>query len=173
MAGSGWLWLVAILSYGLWWAVNSKRGGKTAGKRGTSGKNGSGGNGDKESGGELAKRLGNFALWTITIISVLHGPILWTTTYLAQIGANIAAWIVGLLQMEVPVGAIAEVILWILVVAAGMDLKGKKVDYVARTFIVAAPVLAILSTGPVGNAVENGLNHMNSGTVQVVQNLAQ
>lgn len=169
---SAWLWLVAGGAAGLWWAVNREKGG-ASGKGGGHGGGAGHGSGGKGGGGkETAKRLLNFALWLVAVVALIHAPLPFDT-YLAQIGANVTQKVYGFFGISVPASAVAEITLWILTIAALIDLKGRRVDYVARTFVVVAPMLAIISTGPLGDGVETALGNLNGGSVQVVQDLAK
>lgn len=163
-----WLWVVAACAALIWWAVNRESGG---GKGGGFGRHGGGGGG--KSGGGLAKRLFNFALFLVALTAALQAPLPFFGTTIAQIGANLVGWLFGLFGMNPVVGALAEIGLWALLIATAFDLKGKKVDKIARTAVVLAPMLAILSSGPVGTGMENALDSLNSGSVQLVQDLAQ
>lgn len=167
---SAWLWLVAFAAAGLWWAVNREGGGKSSGFASGAGHGKSGGKSGGKGGGGTFKRLLNFALWCIAIVALFHAPMF--DTYIAEIMAFIITKAMGLIGIGVPAGAIAEIALWILLIAAGIDLKGARVDLVARAFIVAAPALALVSTGPLGDGVETALAQLNGGSVQVVQDLA-
>ena len=163
-----WLWAVAACAALIWWAVNRESGGKGGGLGGRAG----GGGGGKNAGG-LAKRLFNFALFLVALTALLQAPIPWFGTTIAQIGADLAGWLFGLLGLGEVTGAMAEIGLWALLIATVIDLKGKKVDKIARTAVVLAPMLAILSAGPVGTGMETALDNLNSGSVQVVQDIAQ
>lgn len=165
-----WLWVVAACAALIWWAVNRESGGKGGGL-GRHG--GGGGGGGGKSGGGLAKRLFNFVLFLVALTAALQAPLPFFGTTIAQIGADLVGWAFGLFGMSAVVGALAEIGLWALLIAAAFDLKGKKVDKVARMAVVVAPVLAILSAGPVGNGVESALDSLNSGSVQLVQDMAQ
>lgn len=160
-----WLWIVAAAAAGLWWAVNREKGG--GGGKGF-GRHGGGGGGG---GGGKAKRWFNFALFLVALTALMQAPLFGTT--LASVGASIVGWVLAKVGLGAQSGALGEIALWILLVAAAIDLKGRKVDVIARTFVVAAPILAIVSSGSLGDAIGSLLSSLNDGSVQVVQDMAQ
>lgn len=161
---SYWLWLVAGCALGLWWAINRE----SSGRRG--GGHGHGGHGGGDGGGKF-KRWINFAIFFIGVIAALHMPIPWTDSYPAALCASLIAEVASWFGIAVPVGAIAEVVVIILLIALIVDLWGRKVDKVARTAIIVAPILCVLSTGPVGGGLENAFHRINGGTTAVVQDI--
>lgn len=160
-----WLWIVAAAAAGVWWAVNREKGGGGKGF----GRHGGGGGG--KGGGGTAKRLFNFALFLIAITALMQAPLFKTT--LAGVGASVVDWVLAKVGLGAPSGAIGEIALWVLLIAAAIDLKGRKVDMIARTFVVAAPILALVSSGSLGDAIGSLLGSLNDGSVQVVQDMAQ
>lgn len=174
MVGSGWLWLVALFCAALWWAVNREAGAtKTAIFRGREATVALGTGGKEEGTGEIIKRLFNFLLWTIAVLAFLYAPVPLTSWSLAAGLADVFTLIYGVFDTTIPIGVPAELALYVLVIAMLIDLKGKRVDVVARISICLAPSVAALATGPFGPKVAGVLASITGASVDLVQHLAQ
>lgn len=144
---SSWLWVVAIASGGVWFALKREN--------------------------KLNKitivRWINFVLFTLAMLSLLFAP--WGS--LGNI-AEFLAWVVGSflsLFGEVATG-LAIAFFVVALVMTGIDLLGRKKDKVARFGVVIIPVLALVIGGPLGSAIENGVGSVGTGSASLVHSLS-
>lgn len=97
-----------------------------------------------------------FALLTLAVTAFAFAPVPFTNLSAAKLLAWIVGWLFGLLgaMIKAPSAVIAAVLLACLVLAGLVDLfKDHKPDGWAKTMVYAAPVLALVASGPIASHV--------------------
>lgn len=116
-----------------------------------------------------------YALLVLGVCALMLAPIPFTDVSIAQGLAYVASWLFGLLGSAIgaPAAAIGGVALFILIVAALVDLiKDQKPDGIAKTAVFLLPVLALVAAGPIAANILDFTHSIGQVGPDVVNTLA-
>lgn len=110
-------------------------------------------------------------LLLVGVASLVWAPIPWIggtiASYVGTLLGLVLSWIPGLAT-----GVAAAIAILVLGIAAVLDLTDKKPEGWVKTFIVTAPFLAVIGSGPIPNTVQDFTRTVSGEATSVVTNIA-